>query len=465
MQKEDVKIMTRQILELLEKRDLKTLKKELNELSLHELINLFQSLEGIEDKNLIVIFRMLNKELSLDVFENLEPDYQKKMLKAFSDEFAAEIIAELAPDDRAEILDELPAKVAKKLTKSLDAEEREKTSMLLGYPPETAGRIMTPDYISLKEEMTVSEAFERLRKNREEVREKETVYMLYVTDKNRKLNGVLSLRDLVLATEDQKIKDIMEHNVVSVYTRQDQEEVATIIKNNDFIAVPVVDREQRLVGIVTVDDAMDILEEETTEDIFTKAGMGVMRQEQGKSAALVRGSMLTVWKVRIPFLLITLGGGMMAGAVINSFEEALAAVTALAIFIPVIMDMGGNTGTQSSTIFTRGLVLGQINPRRFMRHLLREMGIGFSMGIILGILAGFIAYLWQGIPELGIAVGTSLALTVTIASSLGFLVPFILVKLGLDQAAGADPVITTIKDITGLMIYFYSAILFLGHLL
>lgn len=322
---------------------------------------------------------------------------------------------------------------------------------------------MTPEYVSLRAEMTAEQALEKIRRKRKSA---ETVNVLYVTDTNRKLLGVLSLGDLVTAGKAAKVAEIMNKKVFQVATDSGQEEVARLLKDRDLLAVPVVDREELLVGIVTVDDAIDILEEETTDDIFDKVGLTALaRKETGRSQRLVSGSFWDAWKVRIPFLIITLIGGLLAGGVIDAYESTLEAIAAVAIFIPVIMDMGGNVGTQSSTIFTRAFVLGHINIKKFGSHFLRETKIGFSMGAVMGVAAGFAASIWQQEPNFGWAVGISLTLTMTIATSMGFLVPYLLVKMGFDQAAGSDPFITTIKDISGLLIYFSLVSVFLGHLL
>ncbi|WP_291321524.1 magnesium transporter, partial [Desulfonatronospira sp.] len=411
--------------------------------------------------DVVVIFRLLKKDHSLEVFERLEAGMQEKLVQSFTHEKANEIFERMEPDDRVRMLDELPAKVTKRLLDSLTKDERNKTALLLGYPAQTAGRIMTPEYVSLKEDMTKEQALEWVSAQRKSA---ETVYVLYVTDASRKLLGVLSLGDLVSAAKDARIRDIMSTQVLKVRTHTDQEKVAEMLKDKDLLAVPVVDQENRLVGIVTVDDAMDIMEQETTEDMFKKAGIGSMiyKREETRSTGLISGSVWHVWKVRLPYLIITLMGGMLAGGVIDAFEETLEAVVALAIFIPVIMDMGGNVGTQSSTIFTRAFVLGHINMSRFIRHFRREVSIGAGMGVFLGVAAMLIAIVWQGIPELGYAVGLSLFLTVTLATALGFLTPYVLIRMGLDQAAGSDPIITTVKDISGLAIYFTTASIFLS---
>ena len=273
-----------------------------------------------------------------------------------------------------------------------------------------------------------------------------------------------------LSTEERKATNLLmgyePKNAIWVSTDTDQEVVAKTLQDFDLLAIPVVDKEGLLVGIVTIDDAVDIFEDEATEDILYQAGIvGVTNRESDRSEVLIQGSLWKIWKVRLPFLLITLAAGMLAGVVVAGFEETLEAIAAVAIFIPLIMDMGGNVGTQSSTVFVRGVVLEHININKFVRHLLKEAGIGFSMGILIGVAAGIIASIWQGMPMLGIAVGLSLVFTMTLASLLGFLIPFVLIKLNVDQAAGSAPIITSIKDVAGLIIYFLLVIVFMGHMM
>lgn len=447
-------------LKMLAEENISALKNLLNE---EDLVDLVQLMRQLDPDLRVICFRLLNKDLAMNLFERLEVELQEELITDFAESEANETFKELAPDDRVRLLDELPARVAKKLLQNLSNEERDQTSELLGYEDETAGRMMTPEYVRFRQGTTVQEAIEKLRVVGEE---KETIYNIYVTDQTRILEGTISLEDLLMAEPDQKIEEIMDDDPISVTTTMDQEEVARILQDQDMLAVPVVDKENRLVGLVTVDDALDVLEEETTEDIFEMAGLSALREEEaGKSRRVIEGSLPEIWRVRIPFLLIALGGGLMAGVVIEGFEETLEAIAAVAIFIPLIMDMGGNVGTQSSTIFARGLVLGHINVRRFLKYFFKEMAVGITMGTLLGLPAGIIAYWWQAEPGFGLAVGISLALTVTLASTLGFLIPFILFKLNLDQAAGSDPIITTLKDITGLVIYFMSVQIFLSHLM
>ena len=453
-------LLKERILSYIEKKDMENLKVLLADAEGMEILHAFNDLDT---KDQLIVFRLLAKEAALRIFEQLDTDLQHDLLRSFTDDTATDFINGLTPDDRVKLLDELPATVAKKLIASLSPEEREVTNVLMGYKPETAGRIMTTEYISLRRDMTVEQALEKVRK---QAKEKETIYTLYVTSNDKKLEGVLSLKELLMSEETAKIEDIMSKKVISASTSTDQEETSRLLQELDLIALPIVDKEGILVGIVTIDDAVDILEKEATEDIFDQAGLAdVSNNESGRSEVLIHGSLWKIWKVRVPFLLITLVAGVLAGVVIDEFEEALESIVAVAIFIPLIMDMGGNVGTQSSTVFVRGVVLGHINLKDFWKHFFKEIYVGFSLGVLIGIASAIIATVWQGMPMLGLAVGLSLVATMTLAALLGFLVPYVLIKLDIDQAAGSAPIITSIKDIAGLLIYFMSVTAFLGHML
>ncbi len=448
------------ILHYLNKKDSEKLKELVSGMEELPLLQLFSNLSADEK---VIVFRLLPKDKALILFEDLTPATQQHLLRSFTDERATEFVNEMAPDVRVRLLDELPATVTQKLLQSLAPDERAATNLLLGYEAETAGRLMTPEFITLKKDMTVNQALEKVRM---QAKEKETIYTLYVTDQTKTLEGVLSLKDLLMAQGDQRISEIMSQKVIYVTTDTDQEEAARLLNELDIIALPVVDKESRIVGIITVDDAIDVIELETTEDMFNAAGLvDVASNEADRSNVLINGSLWQIWKVRLPFLVITLVAGLLAGVVIDEFEQTLESVAAVAIFIPLIMDMGGNVGTQSSTVFVRGMSLGHIDLSTFTRHFFKEAWIGLSLGLIVGIISGTAASLWQGIPMLGVAVGISLVFAMTLAAALGFLVPFVLIKLNIDQAAGSAPIITSIKDIAGLFIYFVSVNVLLGHLL
>jgi len=448
----------------LKSKDIGALKLMLNSASELDLLNIIHVLSA---ENQVIVYRLLSKDKALFVFEQLDIADQEKLLRSFTEEAAIEMISELDPDDRVRLLDELPAAVAKRMIAALSPAERAETNLLLGYEAHTAGRIMTPEYVRLRKDMSVAEATDRIKLT---AKDKEMIYTLYVTDYTRKLEGVVSLRELFFAEPDVKIETIMQSNTAKVSTDDDQEEVARLMQKLDLLAIPVVDKENRIVGIITIDDAMDILEEETTEDMYNQAGLAnVSGTEFDRSDVLVNGSIWRIWKVRLPFLVITLVAGLLAGLVIGGFEEALMSTAAVAIFIPLIMDMGGNVGTQSSTVFARGVVLGHIDTRNFMKHFLKETSVGLSIGLLVGVIAGIVAgiisYMWQGAPMLGVAVGLALICTMTLAALLGFLVPFVLIKLNVDQAAGSAPIITSIKDISGLLIYFVLVNAFMGSLM
>jgi len=451
-------MLEEKILNCLKLKDMETLKILLASADEAEILSLFYELSAQEQ---VIVFRLLAKDDALSIFEELETEDQQNLLRSFTDAQAIEMVNELAPDDRVRLLDELPATVAKKILASLSPKEREMTNLLMGYGVQTAGRIMTPEYVRLHKDLTAAEALEKVKINAVEM---ETIYTIYITDEERILEGAISLRDLLIAKPQDKLEDIMKKISVSVSTDTDQEEVAMILKKLDWLAVPVVDKENRLVGIVTIDDAMDILEDEATEDILTSGGIFASK-EANRSEILIRGSLFAIWKVRLPFLFITIVAGMLAAVIIDDFEEILEAAVAVAFFIPLIMDMGGNVGTQSSTVFARGVVLGHINMNRFFKQFVKEIGVGFSLGVITGVISGTIAAFWQGEPMLGLAVGLALVMTMTLAALLGFLVPYVLVKLDMDQAAASAPIITSIKDISGLLLYFLFASIFLSHLL
>lgn len=438
------------------------LKKALNEGNALEII---QIMDEMSNEELVLAYRLLNKDLALEVFEGLDQNDQQKLVSSLTERDAVAVFAELAPDDRVRLLDELPAGVAKRMIASLNREDRDEINLLMGFEPETAGRWMTPDFVRLPSDWTAKHALEQLRVF---AKSKETIYTMFVTNQYRKLKGVLGLRELLIADEDALIGDLMETEFASFTTDTDQEEVAKAMQTLELLAAPIVDKEGRLIGIVTIDDAMDILQDEATEDILNSAGLAnvdVTSSETTRSATLVEGNYFKIWRARLPFLFITLAAGFLSANVIGVFEETLEAVAVIAVFIPVIMDMGGTIGTQSSTIFTRGMLLGHIKLTSIWKHVLKEVGVGLSLGIIMGILTGLVAYFWQGIPELSLALGLSLVFAMTLASALGFIIPFTLYKLKIDQATGTGPLITSIKDITGLTIYFLLASALLSHLM
>jgi len=450
------KIVLKDIKKLILDQELNEVKKIIRDIQSYELSNIIEMLNQTEQA---VMFRLLEKNKALEVFENLNIDVQQDIIISLKDTKANEIFLGLEPDDRAHLLDELPASVATKLLNQLSEKERAYTVLVMGYPDGTVGHVMTPKFISFKADITVKQALEKIRQIGSSY---ESIYQMFVTDASKKLIGGVSLKDLVMTDENVLLTDIMDTNQPYAYAEDKEERISEVIKETNLFALPIVDREERLIGIFTIDDAMDILEEESIDKAYDKVGLiSLNKLESNRSKVLVSGSIFKVLKVRVPILILTLIGGLIAGGMIEVFEETLNSIVAVAFFIPVVMDMGGNVGTQSSTIFTRALVLGQIDFKNFTKHWFREIGIGFVIGSLLGLVTAILAGYWQNDYALGIVVGVSLALTVVIASLLGYLVPYVLAKLGFDQAAGADPIITTIKDISGLFVYFLLVSTFL----
>ncbi len=395
-----------------------------------------------------------------DILEELDEEDAAALAETLDAASLTQILDEMEPDEAADLLGDLdPPRQRLALAQMTTAED---VRPLLRYPDDSAGGLMTSDFNAFPEGARIGQVFRSIR---EQPARGEEIPYVYAVDDESRLVGIAQLADLIRAHPAQPLSAIARTDVVSIDAWEDQEVAARILERYDFTALPVLDAQSRLVGVITADDAMATLEEEATEDIYKSAGILAGGEGQAaKSDLLVRGPVWRVWAVRIPFLMIMLVGGLLAGAIVGAYEASLEAVVALAFFIPVVMNLGGSAGVQSTAIFIRGHALGQIDTREFYSHLLREMLVGLGMGAILGVLAGLVAFLWQGVAEIGLAVGLSLACTMTVAASLGFLIPFLLVKLGLDPAAGSSPFITTLKDISGLLIYFAFATLFLGHL-
>lgn len=452
--------MTERITTLLSEHRLTQLKELLNkDLSFQELS---QHLEQFSPNQQIILFRLLDKDTALEIFELMEPIQQGELLEAFTDAEVTELFSGIDPSDQVRLLEELPAKVAKELLRSIPQEARDSAAILMGFRPGTVGRVMSPHYLRLRRDDAVGNALERIRTLKPD---REVLLDIWVTDQHRVLEGEVTLRDLVLADPQEKIGDIMDDDVVFVTADTDQEEAVNLVKKFDLVSLPVVDSEHRLVGVLEFDRALDILQDEATEDLLETGGViTLQKREENLSQRLVHGSVSQALTARLPYLLITLVGNIAAGFIVSSFESALNKVLALAFFLPLIMDMSGNVGTQSSTIFNRGLVLGHIRSNEFKTALSKETGRGLFLGGIIAVATAMIATIWQGDFMLGLVIGLSLWIALTLAAALGFFIPWAMNKLHLDQAAGAGPILTTILDIVALLIYFYLASYFLGLL-
>ena len=444
----------------IKKKEFKKLQVILKDLQRHELKEIFKHLKQDEQ---VIFFEVLSEDKAVALFKILGTQQQKNLLDALQPPMVQTFLNQLSSDDRVRLFDRLPERRVKSLLGVLTPDNRSETLHLQAYVPETAGRIMTTEFVTLTEDMTQEEA---LAKVTEEATRKENIYILFIIDEKLKLTGFITLHRLLMMAPTAVINEHMSRQPISVKTSEDQEKVAQKVKELDLLALAVVDDTNKLVGIVTFDDAMEILEEEATEDILNQAGLSDLKDtEEDRSKLLINGKLNKILAVRLPFLLATLLLSMLSGLVIENFEQTLESIAMVAIFIPLIMGMGGNIGTQSSTVFTRGLVLGHIEIENFLEHFFKELRVGLTIGALMGITAGLMATIWLGFPMLGLAVGLALFATMTVASLLGFLVPFILIKLKIDQAAGSAPIITTIKDLVALLIYFTCISLFLGHLI
>jgi magnesium transporter len=413
-----------------------------------------EAIEGLPEAMQALVFRLLPKTEAIEVYEYLDYSVQEHLIEELKSQDVRDIVDKMSPDDRARLFDELPAKVVNRLLEQLSPAERQATAQLLGYEAGTAGRIMTPKLIYIKERLTVSQAIERIRRL---AHLSETIYYLYVTDSVRRLTGIVSLRELVVSQPEQTIGEIMTREVVFVYTDTDQEEVARLIQRYDFLALPVVDKEQRLVGIVTVDDVIDILEQETTEDIYALGG-GV--QSDGDN--YFQMSLVQVARKRVLWLFVLLITNTITGTIIKSQEDILEEVVILTAFIPLLTGTGGNVGAQSSTVVIRGMSTDEIRSLGVWQVIGREAIAGAFLGIMLGGIATVWAYFLQDRPEVAFTVGTSLVAISVIASVSGSALPFLFRSFRLDPALMSAPFITTAVDVLGVLIYFNLARVILG---
>lgn len=416
-------------------------------------VDIAEAIAGLPQTTQVIAFRLLPKNQAIEVYEYFDSTVQQSLIAEFKNQEVQDIFDQMSPDDRTRLLDELPARVVTRLIEQLSTEERQATAQLLGYHADTAGRIMTPEYIALRDNFTVAQALERIRSL---AKITEIIYYLYVTDTNRCLSGIVSLRDLVTAQPNQTLGEIITRDVVFVNTDTNQEEVARLIQRYDFLAVPVVDREQRLVGIITVDDVMDIIEQETTKDIYALGGV------QSGGDSYFQTNLFTVARKRVVWLLILLLTNTVTGSIIKSQEDLLQQVVTLAVFIPLLTGTGGNVGAQSSTVVIRGLNTDELQAMGATKIIFREAIAGAMLGVTLGTLAMVWAFWLQGNLFVAIAVGVSLVAIAILASVTGSALPFLFRSFGLDPALMSAPFITTAVDVLGVLIYFNIARLILN---
>jgi len=454
---ERFEIVEKALLSLLEGKKYATLRDILVTMNPTDIAGLF---DDLEEKQIPLMYRLLPKELAAETFVEMEPDAQELLIRSFSDNELKEVLDELYVDDAADIVEEMPANVVKRILKHADPEMRHSINQILRYPENSAGSIMTTEYVSLRPHMTVEEAILRIRR---QGIDKETIYTCYVTAKDRRLLGLVTVKDLLLAEDDEmKIEEVMQQNVadlIYVNTQTDQEEVALMFNKYNFLAIPVVDGENRMVGIVTFDDAMDVMEEEATEDIELMSGMTPSEKPYLKSTPV------DLFKNRIPWLMLMMVSATFTGMIMTHFEDALAAQIALSAFIPMLMGTGGNSGSQSSVTVIRGLSLGELKFRDIGVIVWKELRTALMCGVALGLVCfgkiWLVDKMLLGNEHITLMVDAvvccALCVTVVLAKIVGCLLPMAAKAVKLDPAVMASPFISTIVDALSLLVYFMFA--------
>ena len=412
--------------------------------------------DDLEESTLPLLFRLLPKDLAAETFVEMEPDLQEMLIRGFSDSELKEVVDELYVDDAVDLVEEMPANVVKRILRQADAETRKLINDILKYPEDSAGSIMTTEFIDLRPTMTVADAVKHIRRNG---LDSETINTCYITDEGKQLMGIVSIRTLILAEEDAVLSDIMEDSVISVTTLTDQEEATAMISRYNFTVLPVVDGEQRLVGIITVDDAMDVMEDEATEDIEIMGGVTPV------DTPYLRTSVFQFWRARIPWLMLLMVGATFTGMILNHYENALAQITVLTMFIPMLMDTGGNSGSQCSVTVIRALSLGDIEFKDFLAVLWKELRVavlcGISLAVVTFVKILLIDRMLLGNDDISLLVALAVCLTmllvVVVAKLIGCMLPMLADRLGLDPAVMSSPFITTIVDALSLLLYFAIA--------
>lgn len=441
--------MKENVLELLKEKKIMELHQELDVMNSADIPSI---LEKLNDEDLIVVYRLLSKDKAAEVFAYLEPEMQEKLINALTDTELKEVINELFMDDTVDLIEEMPANVVKRILRNMKSQDRRIINELLNYPEDSAGSIMTTEFVDLKENMTVTEAFAKIKK----IGNVDNIYTCYVLSMTRKLIGEVQLRDLIFAKRNDFIKDLMKTDVISVMTEDDQEEVAKKFDKYDVNIMPVVDKENRLVGIVTIDDAMEVMVDETTEDFQKMAAITPSEDSYFKTSVFKHAKNRFIW------LLVLMISSAVTGAVITHYENAFAAIPLLVAFIPMVMGTGGNCGSQSSTLIIRGLAKDEITTKDIFRAIWKEIRIGVIVGIGLFI-ANFIRIMLQyNDMKIAITVGLTLIGTTILAKTLGCILPIAAKKVNLDPAIMAAPLISTIVDTCSVMLFFNIAIIILG---
>lgn len=410
-------------------------------------VDIASLLSDLEDKELALAFRLISKDDAAEVFANMNNQMQTTLVEAFSEKELRELLDDLYMDDTVDMLEDLPANLVTRILNTVSADARDTINKLLNYPEDSAGSIMTTEYVDLKPEWTVAQAMAHIKVTGIH---KETIYTCYVTDR-RKLLGIVTAKDLMTTDDETTIRDLMETEIISVSTHTDQEEVARLFRKYDFLALPVLDADGYLVGIVTFDDAIDVMIDEATEDMTMMAAVTPSEKTYFETSAFSHAKRRIVW------LLVLMFSSIITGTIITKYENAFAAIPLLVSFIPMLMDTGGNCGSQSSTLIIRGIALNEIRFKDIFRVMWKELGVSIMVGIVLSVANGLRIYLTYHSAELALVVALSLIATVIIAKLIGCILPLTAKQIGLDPAIMASPLITTMVDTCSIIIYFRIA--------
>ena len=439
-----------EIKDLIQNKQFTKLKKELKEMKSADVSMI---LDELDKEQAVIVFRLLSKEKAGMAFAYMETDMREKLIKDLTDAELKNVLDELFMDDTVDLIEEMPSNVVTRILKNVDKNDRKIINELLKYPDDSAGSIMTTEFIDLKEDMTIEQALDRIRQIGTD---SETIYTCYVLDKDRKLQGIISIKEILLAKEESLISDNMETNIISVNTLEDKEEVAKKFDKYDLYALPVVDKENRLVGIVTVDDAINVLQDEVEEDFEKMAAMAPTEESYFGTSVFKHA------KNRIVWLLVLMLSSAITGTIITNYENAFAAVPLLVAFIPMLMDTGGNCGSQSSTLIIRGLATDELEVKDVFKILWKEVRIAVIVGLTLTVINGLRIFAQYKNLQLACTVGLSITVTVILSKSIGCLLPLLAKKLKLDPAIMAAPLITTIVDILSVLVYFNIATVIMG---
>ena len=410
-------------------------------------VDIASLLSTLSDKELALAFRLIPKDKAAEVFSNMDTSMQTYLVTLFTEKELKELLDDLYMDDTVDMLEELPANLVKRILATVSASDRSMINQLLNYPEDSAGSIMTTEYVDLREEMTVGQAMAHIKKTGIH---KETIYTCYITER-RKLVGIVSAKDLMTTDDDVPIKDLMETEIISVYTHSDQEQVAQLFTKYDLLALPVIDQDGRMVGIVTFDDAMDVMVDEATEDITKMAAINPSEKTYFETSVLQHA------KNRIPWLLILMFTSIITGTIITRYENAFAAIPLLVSFIPMLMDTGGNCGSQSATLIIRGIALDEIRFTDLFKVMFKEFRLSLIVGAFLAVANGVRIFIQYHNPGLAVVIACSLMGTVIMAKLVGCTLPLLAKKVNLDPAIMASPLITTLVDTFSILIYFNIA--------